>query len=76
MIRSKICLKNIKNPVKFTLDGLLFSSVIKNNTEKIFVTTSGLIDAKCGLINGKQYQTIGVINLNKSKNWNEIKKSL
>ena len=42
-----------KNPVKFTLKGLLFSSAIKNDTEKIFVTTSGLIDGKYNLINRK-----------------------
>ena len=71
MARFKICLKNIKKPAKFTLKGLLFSSAVKNDTEKIFVTTGGLIDAKCGLINGKLYQTIGVINLNKIKNWNK-----
>ena len=63
-----------RNPIKFTLEGLLFSSAIKNDTEKIFVTTSGSIEAKYGLINGKLYQTIGVINLNEIKNWNEIKK--
>ena len=75
MTRSKICLKNIKKAsVKFTIEGLLFSSAIGNDTEKIFVTTSRLIDAKYGLINGKLYQTIGVINLNKIKNWNKIKK--
>ena len=34
------------------------------------------MDAKYGLINRKLYQTIGVINLNKIKNRNEIKKSL
>ena len=74
MTRSKICLKNIKKAsVKFIPEGLLFSSAIKNDTEKIFVTTSRLIDAKYGLINGKLYQTIGVINLNKIKNWNKIK---
>ena len=64
-----------KSPVKFTLEGLLFSSAIKDKTEKIFITTNGLIDAKYGLINGKLYQTIGVINLNEIINWNEIKKS-
>ena len=32
------------------------------------------MDAKYSLINGKLYQTIGVINLNEIKNWNEIKK--
>ena len=34
------------------------------------------MDAKYSLINGKPYQTIGVINLNEIKNWNEIKKYL
>ena len=57
-----------KSPVRFTLKGLLFSSAIKNKTEKIFITTNGLIDAKYGLINRKLYQTTGVINLNEIKN--------
>ena len=56
-----------RNPIKFTLEGLLFSSAIKNDTEKIFVTTSGSIEAKYSLINGKLYQTIDVINLNEIK---------
>ena len=34
------------------------------------------MDAKYGLINRKLYQTIGIINLNEIKNWNEIKKIL
>ena len=48
-----------KKPVRFTLEGLLFSSAIENDTEKIFVITSGLMDAKYNLIKGKLYQTIG-----------------
>ena len=32
-----------KNPVKFSLEGLLFSIAIKNETEKIFVTVQLLI---------------------------------
>ena len=36
--------------------------------KKISLTTNGLIDAKYDLINGKLYQTIGAINLNKIKN--------
>ena len=59
-----------KKSVKFSLEGLLFSSAIKNETEKIFITVGGLMDAKCGLINRKLYQTIGVTNLNEIKNWN------
>ena len=33
------------------------------------------MDVQYGFINGKLYQTIGIINLNKIKNWNETKKS-
>ena len=64
-----------KNSVKFSLEVLLFSSTIKNETEKIFVTVGGLMDAKYSLVNVKLYETIRVINLNEIKNWNEIKKS-
>ena len=64
-----------KRPVKFSLEVLLFSSKIKNGTEKILVTVSGLMDAKYSLIRGKLYQTICIINLNKIKNWSKVKKS-
>ena len=62
-----------KNSVKFSLEGLLFSSAIKNEMEKILVTVGGLMDAKYDHINRKLYQTIGVINLNEIRNWNKIK---
>ena len=64
-----------KRPVKFSLEVLLFSSKIKNETEKILVTVGGLMDAKYSLIRGKLYQKIGIINLNKIKNWSKVKKS-
>ena len=64
-----------KDPVKFSLEGLLFLSAIKNETEKVFVTVGGLMDAKYSLINRKLYQKIGIINLNEIKNWSKIKKS-
>ena len=64
-----------KRLVKFSLEVLLFSSKIKNGTEKILVTVSGLMDAKYSLIRGKLYQTICIINLNKIKNWSKVKKS-
>ena len=44
-------------------EGLLFSSSIKNNAEKIFLTTNSLIDAKYSLKNRTLYQVIE----NKSK---------
>ena len=59
--------KHKKNPVKFNLKRLLFSSTIKNDTEKIFVTLDGLTDVKYSLINRKLYQTIGVTDLNEIK---------
>ena len=69
-------MKNIKkNLSNSLLKGYFFQVLLKIKQEKIFVTTNGLIDSKYGLINGKLYQTIGVINLNKIKNWNEIEKS-
>ena len=37
--------------------------------------TTGLTDAKYGLINDDFKQVIGMINLNQIENWNEIKKS-
>ena len=52
-----------------------FLSAIKNEAEKMFVAVGVLMDVKYSLINGKLYKTIGVINLNEIKNWNEIKKS-
>ena len=64
-----------KNSVKFSLEGLHYSSAIKNEMEKIFLTVGGLMDAKYSLINRKLYQTIAIINLNVIKNWNRIKKS-
>ena len=62
--------------VKFSFHRLLFLSARKNETEKIFVTVGGLMDAKYSLINGKLYQTIGLLNLNEIKNGNKIKKCL
>ena len=64
-----------KNSFKFSFEGLLFLRAIKNETEKIFVTVGGLMDAKYSLINEKLYQTIGIINFNKIKNWNKTKRS-
>lgn len=61
---------------RFRLGGLLFSSSIENDPEKMFVTTNGLPDATYSLIKGISYQVIGIINLNKiNENWNEINKS-
>ena len=58
-----------KYPIRFNLKDMLFSSSIKTDTEKIFVTILGLLGTKYSLVNGKLYQTVGVINLNQIENW-------
>ena len=67
--------KYARNKVWCALEGILFSSSVKNDTEKIFLETTRLTDAKYGLINDDFKQVIGVINLNQIENWNDIKKS-
>ena len=64
-----------RNRVQFSLEGILFSSSIKNNVEKIFLQTTGISDARYGLINDDLNQVIGMLNLNQIENWNDIKKS-
>ena len=65
-------IQNMFEKYKKTLSNLalkdcFFLSAIKNETDKMFATVGGLMDAKYGLINRKLYQTIGVINLNEIK---------
>ena len=64
-----------KNKERFFLEELLFSSSIKSDTKKICLQTTGISDAKYGLINDDFKQAIGVINLNQLDNWKQIKKS-
>ena len=64
-----------KNRVQFSLEGILFSSSIKSDTEKIFLQTTGISDATYGLINDNFKQVMGMINLSQIENWNDIKKS-
>ena len=60
--------------IRLKLESLIFSSSIKNNTEKILLVTNGLSDAKYSLINDELFQTIGVINLRDIENLEKIKK--
>lgn len=60
-------MKNVKNAAKFRLEGLSFSSGIKNDTEEIFLVTTGTADAKYSLINNYLYQLIGVVHLGEIK---------
>ena len=63
-----------KNVARLRLEGLLFLSRIQHKTDKIFVVTTGIPDAKYLLINNS-YQIIDVVNLNKIKKWDEIQNS-
>ena len=57
------------------MNSLLFSSSIQKDTNAIFITTSGLNDAKEILINGKLAQGIGVIFTWEIEDWKNIKKT-
>ena len=63
-----------KKPVKITPEGLIFSSSIKWNRKGI-CNNERINGCKIRPHKRKLYQTIGVINLNKIKNWSKIKKT-
>ena len=52
----------------FLMNSFLFSASATNNTNVIFISCNGLNDAKESLIHGKNYKTIGVINLDQIHN--------
>ena len=52
---------------------ILFPSSVTNDTKQIFVTCRTLNEAKIVLINGKIYNILGIINLNKINDWEYIK---
>ena len=61
------------NKVRFKLIGLLIASSVVNDTEKIFLQTTGLKSAKYALLNDEYRQIIGIVNLNQIENWNALK---
>ena len=67
-------LKKYKNAAyKQTPLGVLFLASVKNDTEQIFLTCRELNDVKKCLINSKIYGLLGIIDLKKINNWEEIK---
>ena len=52
---------------RFTIENLLFSSNLENDTDVVFMTCDGLSGAKEALINSKLYKTLGVVCLPKKK---------
>ena len=66
--------KKYKNVLyKTTPLGLLFPVSIKNDTQQIFVTSRELNGVKKAILNGKIYDLMTIIDLNKINSWSEIK---
>ena len=65
--------KYIDNKVRFKLIGLLIASSVANDTEKIFLQTTGLKSARYALLNEEYKQIIGIVNLNQIENWSTLK---
>ena len=63
-------LKKYKNVLyKVTPLGLLFPASLKNDTRQIFITGKELSGVKKSILNGKIYDIIAIIDLNKISNW-------
>ena len=58
---------------KLTPLGILFLASIKNNTEQVFITCRNINKVKKALINSKIYSLIGITDLKKINNCEEIK---
>ena len=58
---------------KLTPLGILFPALIENNTEQVFITCRNINKVKKALINSKIYSFIGITDLKKINNWEEIK---
>ena len=74
VIRKLFFKENRRIQYRFTPNSILFSSSIQKETKVIFLTTTGLNEARDILINGKLFKAIGVIYTNEIENWDKIKK--
>ena len=63
------------NKVRFKLTGLLIVSSVVNDTENIFLQTTGFKSAKYALLNDEYKQIIGIVNLKQIENWDALKES-
>ena len=67
-------LKKDKNIIyKVTPLGLLFPASVKNDTKQIFIIGKELGGVKKSILNGKVYDLIPIIDLDKISNWKDIK---
>ena len=53
----------------------MIASSVVNDTEKIFLQTTGLKSAKYTLFNNNYKQIIGIVNLNQIENWDTLKQT-
>ena len=60
---------------RFIPNNILFSLSVQQETKVIFLTVTGLYDARDILINGKVYKAIGCIFTNEIEQWDKIKKA-
>ena len=72
-LQTKLIFYSKKFKYRFIANSLLFSCVIKEDKNVIFIITNGLNDAKNILINDKLFQGIGIIYTSEIENWDKIK---
>ena len=63
------------NKVRFNLIGLLIAIRIVNDTEKVFLQTTGFTSAKYALLNDQYKQIIGIANLKQIENWDALREN-
>ena len=73
--KSKLKMKKFNKCSKNTTNTSLALNFFLLKTEKMFLVTNGLPSAKYSLINGELFQTIDVLSLSETENWEEIKTS-
>ena len=74
LFRELTVVSNRRIKYKFIPNTILLSSSVQQETEVIFLTVTGLNEAKDILINGKMYKAIGCIYTNEIEGWDQIKK--
>ena len=75
IFRKLIFKENRRIKYRFIPNSILFSSSVQEETHVIFLTVSGLNEARDILINGKVYKAIGCIFTNEIEGWDKIKKT-
>ena len=75
IFRKLIFKENRRIKYRFIPNSILFGSSVQEETKVIFLTVSGLNEARDILINGKVYKAIGCIFTNEIEAWDKIKKT-